>query len=576
VEELLRLLGNDYRIFRLDGIGRVKYTNFDGNISSFIDIIKFDERAKAAKLFMQAMLNGSSEGNLMLEKEKGYELHHFRFVKNDDEVIAIGKKIEDRVPAFSTDYMGNVLSASDEWSSLLNKNIFEISENKENIFTIVTNAIEYGEYEGKVNINGKERRLIVRPGNEIEFYIEDDVSEFIWGILSSRNIEDIVRNLERLLDSMGYEEYFIRIENETVGVDREDAPITIPFSRGVIKIYDGTRKEILSALPPILNFSLSNTLSASLIMNKFAVYGVDEDGNIIYINEKFEEMMGYGKEIIGRNISEFCNEHEKNMKDGIFKWRTPLSEIYVKEYIMPVNGVIYSIIFDVTEERDAMREAEFYNSLLRHDIYNKNQIAMGYLGLLKKTNTTKKQKELLEKTIKAIDEGNKLIESVRKMEEIKKNARIRKVRLNPVVKNICSSLEEAARANSIEIEYENLNSTIIADDFVGEIFLNIIGNAIEHSGAKHIRIYGIDEEITYTVVVEDDGKGIEKEDMKRIFEEGWKKNSRGSGIGLYIVKKLMNRYGGKIEVESEVGKGCKFKITFRKARGKDEFLRIRF
>ncbi len=576
MEELIKLLGEDYRVFKLDEIGRVKYTNFDENLSSFIDIIKFDERAKAAKLFMDAILNGSSEGKLLVETEEGYDVYNFRFVKNDDGIIAIGKKIDERAPSFITDYMGNVTSTSPEWKSLSNKNIFDEVENRENLFRVIKNAIEHGEYEGKVNINGEGKKVIIRTGNEIEFYIENDISGLIQKILLASDKKEIVKATAELLNNLGYERYYIKLGDETEGEEIPEDGIILLLNEGLIKIYDGERKEVLSVLTSILNFSSSNRFIDGLIKNKFAIYAVNSDGIITYINDEFEQLTGYGKEIIGRNVSEFCREHEKNIEDGIFKWKTPFSEIYVREYTMPADGITYSVIFNVTEEMEAMKEVEFYNSLLRHDIYNKNQIAMGYLGLLKKTNTTKKQKELLEKIIKSIDEGNKLIESVRKMEEIKKNKRIRKVRIGTIIKNICSSMQEIASRNNIEIECGNVNSTVIADDFVGEIFLNIIKNAIEHSGGKHIKVYGIDGESTYTVIVEDDGKGMEKEEIKKIFEEGWKKNSKGSGIGLYIVKKLITRYGGKVEVESEAGEGCKFIITFRKAKGKEDFLRIRF
>jgi len=106
----------------------------------------------------------------------------------------------------------------------------------------------------------------------------------------------------------------------------------------------------------------------------------------------------------------------------------------------------------------------------------------------------------------------------------------------------------------------------------------LIKNAIEHAECKTIKIYGEKEDTHYKVYIEDDGKGIEKEDMKKIFEEGWKKGGSGSGLGLYIVKKLMERYDGKIEVESEVGKGTKFILLFRMPQKKimPDILRIRF
>lgn len=72
------------------------------------------------------------------------------------------------------------------------------------------------------------------------------------------------------------------------------------------------------------------------------------------------------------------------------------------------------------------------------------------------------------------------------------------------------------------------------------------------------------------VLISDTGPGIRKDDMKKLFGKFAKiefayrdkKNIQGTGLGLYITKKIISLHGGAITVESEIGKGAQFKVTF--------------
>ena len=65
---------------------------------------------------------------------------------------------------------------------------------------------------------------------------------------------------------------------------------------------------------------------------------------------------------------------------------------------------------------------------------------------------------------------------------------------------------------------------------------------------------------TLTIIVEDNGEGIPPQKIEKIFDMFYRasRNSNGSGLGLYIVKEIVNKLGGTIDVESEVNKGTKF------------------
>lgn len=106
---------------------------------------------------------------------------------------------------------------------------------------------------------------------------------------------------------------------------------------------------------------------------------------------------------------------------------------------------------------------------------------------------------------------------------------------------------------------------------IGEIFNNLISNAIKYNkegGWVKVRLFEIDEHIS--VEISDNGLGIDNEHLSRIFDEFYRVDGRrnspvkGSGLGLSIVKKMVEAHGGMIDVKSEIGKGSTFKINFPK------------
>jgi len=100
-----------------------------------------------------------------------------------------------------------------------------------------------------------------------------------------------------------------------------------------------------------------------------------------------------------------------------------------------------------------------------------------------------------------------------------------------------------------------------------QIFTNLIMNSITYSPNDTAITLRIKEDEKYGIVeVEDEGIGIEKSEIPRIFERFYRvdkarsRNSGGTGLGLAIVKHLVEAHRGKIEVESEVGKGTCMRV----------------
>ena len=95
----------------------------------------------------------------------------------------------------------------------------------------------------------------------------------------------------------------------------------------------------------------------------------------------------------------------------------------------------------------------------------------------------------------------------------------------------------------------------------------ILSNGLKYTGKGQISIY-LEDEI---LVIEDTGIGIEKEDLPRIFEKGYtgrngRTDKKATGIGLYLVKKIMDKLGHGIWIDSEVSKGTKVYLDLRQKK----------
>lgn len=120
-------------------------------------------------------------------------------------------------------------------------------------------------------------------------------------------------------------------------------------------------------------------------------------------------------------------------------------------------------------------------------------------------------------------------------------------------------------------EWDGLTWVVGTELEIARIVDNIVGNALKHNPAGtrvEISMPPSDwNEEAVVVSIKDNGKGIAKDDLERIFQSGYRAvgtRQEGEGLGLSIAMNLATKIGGKIDVESEVGVGTKFDITFQR------------
>lgn len=117
----------------------------------------------------------------------------------------------------------------------------------------------------------------------------------------------------------------------------------------------------------------------------------------------------------------------------------------------------------------------------------------------------------------------------------------------------------------LSLSYEGICESVLTDDkWLAFIIEQLLSNALKYTKEGAIRIYFEEPSM---LCIEDSGIGIAKEDLPRIFENGYtgfngRSDRRASGIGLYLCKRIANNLGCEIKVESKLGSGSKFMIAF--------------
>ncbi|GAA0090465.1 hypothetical protein UT300009_04910 [Paraclostridium bifermentans] len=139
------------------------------------------------------------------------------------------------------------------------------------------------------------------------------------------------------------------------------------------------------------------------------------------------------------------------------------------------------------------------------------------------------------------------------------------------VESICQSIVDFAKQKNIEVIFDtDVEEKIISFDLdkMERIILNILSNSIKFTKEQgKIEIYIRESNEMLEIEISDDGIGIPQNKLNSIFERFKQvenntiRSGEGSGIGLYLVKSLVDMHGGDISVESELGSGTTFKIS---------------
>lgn len=169
-----------------------------------------------------------------------------------------------------------------------------------------------------------------------------------------------------------------------------------------------------------------------------------------------------------------------------------------------------------------------------------------------------------------IDKIDKFVEQAlyySKINVAEKDYYIREIRIRNLIVDILKKNSRLFINSNISIEILDLENNIFCDSKWLEFIINqVISNSIKYK-SKHIRFSAIKTENNVCLYIKDDGIGIDKTDIERVFEKGFTGNNgrkieKSTGIGLYLCKELCKKLGIELYIESEVNIGTTVKIIF--------------
>lgn len=263
--------------------------------------------------------------------------------------------------------------------------------------------------------------------------------------------------------------------------------------------------------------------------------------------------------------------------DGIVRWvHGEGKAIYGADGSLRMYGTIQDITDRKIGEDELNREknrAELFLDLMGHDIRNMNQIGIGYLEMaLENTGACPENKTFIKKSLDSLHNSSKLIDNVRKLQKVETH----ELRYGPV--NICPVLSSVRSeylnipGRKVTIDYlPDCECYVNANELLRDVFSNIIGNAIKHStGPLSISITVLDAyeagQRYCKITIEDNGPGIPPELKGKLFTRFQRGTTRahGRGLGLYLVKALVDDFSGRIWIEDRVPgnyrKGARFVV----------------
>jgi PAS domain S-box-containing protein len=335
---------------------------------------------------------------------------------------------------------------------------------------------------------------------------------------------------------------------------------------------------------------------------------VDLDGNWLYVNDKFCEIVGYSREaltgtefsvlthpddvhndrlmydkLMSLEISNYFLEKRYVRKDGQIIWVSIYRALQKDEAGKPVYSI--RIVTDITEQKKIEEERSMLTEELKrsnndlhdfayivsHDLKEPLRAVNGFMVLLEQ----RYKEQLDEKALAYIDfavNGAKRMDTMLRgmLEYSRVQTHARPLTLTEghtafttAVTNLWTQITEAHAA----VTCDPLPSIKADGTQLVQLLQNLISNAIKYRGGQNPEVHvGCKrQENGWLFSVRDNGIGIAPEQYERIFgmfqQVNPSRNYSGYGIGLAICKKIVERHGGKIWLESQLGKGSTFFFT---------------
>jgi Signal transduction histidine kinase len=285
--------------------------------------------------------------------------------------------------------------------------------------------------------------------------------------------------------------------------------------------------------------------------------------------------------ILANRFARSVTKPLKEIAEEMTKLKEDNPEFHFKQYQYEEMNVISDTTMQMAKAvKESMNRIEFermvrqeFFSNASHELKTPLTSVRGYVELLENDMATNEvmKKDFLSRIKKETVNMTNLINDIlmiSRLETKEAEVILTEVRICPLVKEVCKSLEPLAKEYQVTLSMNcrplSMNANV---QQLRELFNNLIINAIKYNkpdGKVNVTVTSESKEIIITV--EDTGVGIPDDAKQRVFErfyrvdKGRSKKVGGTGLGLSIVKHIVGYYNGSIELESKLMEGTKFTV----------------
>ena len=319
---------------------------------------------------------------------------------------------------------------------------------------------------------------------------------------------------------------------------------------------------------------------------------IDQNNIIIEMNEQAIEF--FGEDSKQKNIYSTLRIPELSLLiDESVKLRKPVEKelnlIYPREKVFNVwvsgrrdlgkNKLSFIRLFDTTSQHNIQDIQRDFIANASHELKTPITSIIGYCETLLEDSSKKdsKKEEFLRTIFNEANRMSSLVKdllSLTRIERIEHTPPEEKINLVEILKNVKKTCKERKFLSKTKynISIPKRNVEIIGDELeLQQVFFNIVENAITHSQSKKaIQIKLIQKPKTVVFQVQDFGIGISNQNIPMLTKRFYRidtsrpRESGHTGLGLSIVKHILNRHNAQLNIQSEINKGSIFSITFHK------------